>query len=113
MYHISLTIRAMSPCRWGEWLSAHADGLHLVLLAGHPEQISAIPAPRLAPLLSRGLHRLTLPQVPYRGTLIGWDGWLAALCLPRGMAIAEPGYGMVPHGGVVMGGGDSWEKPGG
>ena len=51
------------PCRWGDWLSAHADGLHLVLLAGRPELVSTIPPLRLAPLLSRRLRSLTLPQV--------------------------------------------------
>ena len=64
MGSVLLTMHAtMHPFRWGEWLGAHADGLHLMLLAGHPEQISAIPPSRLAPLLSRGLRCLTLPQV--------------------------------------------------
>ena len=60
---LSFTMHAKNPCRWGKWLRDHADGLHLMLLAGQSELVSTIPPTRLAPLLSRLLRCLTLPQV--------------------------------------------------
>ena len=103
-------------CRWGERLKAHAHGLHLDLLGGggpYPEQIlpggwvvlgdrlppaageqdPPAPLPALAPLLCRGVRRLTLAQVGGWPKCMGGKGAAAGLCTVHGWRSEFWGFG--------------------